>query len=98
MKIFEIDDSDIVNMNLADVEYTFEEYLKKAKFNMEHTKSFPLAIRQNAYQNSVILPMMKINRFVDKCEATGVPDMMNDPHVQRAVQIADELSKIKKPE
>lgn len=93
MKISEISDEDESYFNLNGIQYNFEKDYKTAVFNMSSVKKFPSPLPGNAYYNSVMPIIRKIENFIKTCKITHVPD--NDPDIIRANEIYNELLKLK---
>ena len=95
MKLNEVTGEDEIYLKSAGIQYKFEKDYQQALFDLNHTKSFPLALRANAYNNTVKRLMYKINKFIDICRIIHVPE--DDVDLLRANEIYNELSKIPKP-
>lgn len=95
MKINEITSSDKLWAKTSYVDINFEQDLKDAQFNMSALSNMKgTQFYLKAYNIFVNRPMNKIIKFIKFCEQNNVPDMDNDPDVQRALEIYDELKKI----
>ena len=95
MKINEIEGEDELYMKTAGIQYDFDKTLKELELELILIRDTPQPFSGRLYNAIVAKTMNKISKFIATCERTGVSK--DDPHAARAIEIYNDLNKIKKP-
>ena len=95
MKLNEIEGDDATFMKTAGIQYDFDKALKDIELKLILIRNSPQPFSTKLYNSTVANTMNKISQFIAACERNNIS--RDDPHASRAIEIFNELNKIKKP-